>query len=452
MKNQYLKNPLRSLLASLIALTVVFALPVKTAGAAERKTIVVLTNHNDDTLALFEEAFEKAQPRYRIKLVWLMPPDAMKMLRREDSDTPDVWWQAAPHNHLADLAKDDIMQPLGIAAEGLPDVIGNVPLVDDKGLYRATQLTAFAFLINRQAIAEQHLPWPADWTVLAQPEYAGKVAISDPAKIRFGNTVLDVALQGYGWDKGWAMLSAIAGNAVLMPNGLTDEVSSGRQPVALHLDIVPNAEQRYREPPELVYPLHGGIVGAGYIGILKRTKQIEGARAFVSFVLSDAGQRLMTHTDLPRLPVRPAVYAGLGKDQFNPFAAQDAGQFTFKLGDIGSTGTQSGRQTLLAPLFAALTADQPQLAKLWARLHKAEQQAKPEYSSKVAAARHALEQVPLTEAQADSDEIKQAFRPVKDKDGKNTQSEAAKKYAADWVEVYRKNQVQAARLLDEVGA
>ena len=99
-----------------------------------------------------------------------------------------------------------------------------------------------------------------------------------------------------------------------------------------------------------------------------------------------------------------------------------------------------------------MTADQPQLAKLWARLRKAEQLAKPEHTGKVAAARHALEQVPLTEAQADSEEIKQAFRPVKDKDGKNTQSEEAKKYAADWVEVYRKNQAQAAKLLDEVGA
>ena len=107
---------------------------------------------------------------------------------------------------------------------------------------------------------------------------------------------------------------------------------------------------------------------------------------------------------------------------------------------------------MLAPLFAALTTDQVQLAKLWARLRKAEVQAKPQFAGKVAAARLALEQVPLTEAQADSEEIKQAFRPVKDKDGKNTQSEEAKKYAATWVEVYRKNQAQAAKLLDEVGA
>lgn len=452
MKTQYLNNYRSIVFASLVVVATLFTVSVQPAAAAERQTIVVLSNHNDDTLALFEEAFEKAQPRYRIKLVWLMPKEAMTMLRREDSNTPDVWWQAAPHNHLADLSREDIMQPLGISTDGLPDAIGNVPLASDKDLYRATQLTAFAFLVNRQAIAAQHLSWPSDWSVLAQAEYAGKVALSDPGKIRFGNTVLDVALQGYGWDKGWALLSAIAANAVLMPNGLTDEVSSGRQPVALHLDLVPNAEQRYREPLERVYPLHGGIVNAGYIGILKRTTQIGGARAFVNFVLSDAGQRLQLRTDLPRLPVRPAVYAKLGKDQFNPFAAQDAGQFTFKLGDIGSTGTQNGRQILLAPLFAALTTDQPQLAKLWARLHKAEQQTKPQYAEKIAAARKALEQVPLSEAQADSEEIKQAFRPVKDKDGKNTQSEEAKKYSAAWVEAYRKNQAQAAKLLDEVGA
>jgi ABC-type Fe3+ transport system substrate-binding protein len=376
-----------------------------------------------------------------------MPPDAVKMLKREDSNTPDVWWQAAPHNHVADVLRDDILQPLAISTDGLPASIGSLPLVEEKDLYRATQLTAFAFLINRQAIAGQHLPWPDDWTVLAQAEYAGKVALSDPAKVRFGNTVLDVALQGYGWDKGWALLSAIAANSVLMPNGLTDEVSSGRQPIALHLDIVPNAEQRYREPLERVYPLHGGIVNAGYIAILKRTTQIEGARAFVNFVLSDAGQRLLPRTDLPRLPVRPAVYLQLGKDQFNPFAAQAAGQFGYMAVNAGG-----GHSALIDPLFAALVSDQPQLAKLWARLHKAELLAKPEHAGKVAAARHALEQVPLTEAQADSEEIKQAFRPAKDKDGKNTQSEEAMKYSAAWVEAYRKNQAQAAKLLDEVGA
>ena len=458
MKTTDLKLTRRRFLVGLAASAATFALPAM--AATERQTIVVLTNHNDDTFSLFEEAFEKAQTRYRLKFVWLMPPDAMKMLRREDSNTPDVWWQAAPHNHLADLSRENILQPLHIATDGLPSSIGNVPLVDEQDFYRATQLTAFSFLVNRKALKDQLLPWPDDWSVLAQPEYAGKVGLSDPTKVRFGSIVIEVALQGYGWDKGWALLSEITGNAVLLASGLTDELSNYRQPVSLaasypvsssplpvavHIDTVPNAEQRFREPLDRVYPKHGGIINAGYIGILKRTTQLEGARAFVNFVLSDAGQRLLPHTDLPRLPVRPAVYQQLNEKQFNPFAAQDAGQLTYKA--IDSTS----RSALLETLFSSMIGNHAELSHQWQRLHKAEKLASPVPNEKVAAARLALQQVPITSVVADSEEIKQAFVPARDKDGKNMPSEAAKKFTAAWIEIHRNNLAQVARLLDEVG-
>ena len=281
---------------------------------------------------------------------------------------------------------DGLLQPLPEVDGGLPASIGGMPLVTVDNLTRATQLTAFSFLVNRQAITEQHLPWPSDWAVLTQPEYAGKVALTDPVKVRFGTILLDVVLQSYGWDAGWALLSAIAGNAVLLPRGLTDEVSSGRQPVALHIDIVPNAEQRFRQPLEHVYPVHGGIINAGYIGFLKHSSNPEGARAFYDFVLSAEGQRLLPRTDLPRLPVRPAVYEQLGKDQFNPFVAQANGQFTY------TPSESSGREAVVAALFASLVDDHEQLARLWLRLHAAERKADPAYAERVTKARHLLEQ------------------------------------------------------------
>ncbi len=422
-----------------------------------RQTVTVLTNHNDDTFALFEEAFEKAQPDYRIKIVWLMPPDAAKLLRRRESDGPDVWWTASPRNHIADIAPDGLLQALPAVDAGLPSSIGNLPLVAADNTYRATQITAFSFLVNRKAIAEQQLPWPSDWPVLAQPEYAGKVALTDPLKVRFGTLLLDVALQSYGWEAGWGLLSAITGNAVLLPKGLADEVSSGRQPVALHVDVIPNAEQRFRQPMERVYPGHGGIVNAGYISIMKNSANVEGARAFVNFVLSAEGQRLMLCTDLPRLPVRPEVYANGGeKDQFNPFAAQAAGQFTYQAGGP----SEAWRAAVVSALFAAMDKDHNQLAQLWARLHAAERKAEPTHTEQVAKARHALEQVPLAAAMADSEDIKKAFRPQRGlavpqepaPEGNAPLSEAAKAYATAWEEAYRNNRAQAAKLLDEMGA
>jgi phosphoglycerate transport regulatory protein PgtC len=429
---------------------------------ADRKTVTVLTNHNDDTFSLFEEAFEKAQPQYRLKIVWMMPPDAMQFLRRDNGAGADVWWQAAPHNHLADIAKDGLLQPLAVETMGLPASIGPQTLAATDDLYRASQMTAFNFEVNTKAIADRHLPWPSDWPVLARAAYAGKIGLADPGKVRFGGLLPDVVLQSFGWEAGWALLSAIAGNAVLLPHGITDEVQSGRLAIGLHIDIVPNAEQRLRMPVERVYPAHGGIINIGFIGILKQAADADGARAFVNFVLSDAGQRLLPRTDLPRLPVRPSVYAHLAQNQFNPFTAQQQGQLTYH---GNATGPNSN---VLAAVFGAMLSDHANFKRLWARLHAAEKN--PNHLTQpLGEVRKLLQQVPLTADQAASDELKQAYRndrnrgpngePIPpapaDRGGepaKPVKSEAALRYEAAWTEAFRQNQKQAAKLLDEVGA
>lgn len=447
----------RGFLHALGALAAAPAIPAW--GASSRQTVSVLTNHNDDTFSLFEEAFEKAQSRFRLKFVWLMPPDAMKLLRRKDASTPDVWWQAAPHNHLEDLSREDILQPLGLPSEGLPASIAGQPLLGANDYYRASQLTAFSFLVNRQALLDQRLPWPTDWRVLAQPAYHGRIALPDPTKVRFGSIVLDVVLQGHGWEAGWALLSAIAGNARLIPGGLTDELSdtklpvslgatypvqSSPLPVAVHLDTVPNAELRLRQPLTRVFPAHGGIVNAGYIGLLKRSREVEGGRAFASFVLSAAGQKLQTRSDLPRLPVRPAVYAELGSAQFNPFAAEVAGQLNYVPSNSAS------RSALLETLFATLISEHETLSRQWRRLQIGERQSEPLQFARLAEARHALEAVPLPADLASSEALRQAFVPVA-RGGKKELSDAARQYQQAWLAAYRAKQAEAARLLDEVG-
>jgi phosphoglycerate transport regulatory protein PgtC len=452
-----------------LAVGVAFSsLPAAAVAAAERQAVTILTNHNDDTLSLFEKGFEKAHPQYRLKIVWFMPPDAMKYLRDASNPSPDVWWQAAPHNHLADMAKEGFLLPLGTSTDGLPPAIGALPLQGEGDFYRASQLTAFSFFVNSKAIREQNLPWPQDWPVLAGPAYAGRVAMSDPWTVRFGSQLLGVATQSFGWDKGWSLLSAIAANAVLMPKGLRDEVISGRQPVALHIDTVPNAEQRFRQPMARVYPTHGAIVNAGYIGVLKKSGNLDGARAFASYVLSAEGQALLPKSDLPRLPIRSDAYSLLGKEQFDPFAAQAAGQFVYQ-----PTDENAGRSTALAALFSGLVQNKEQLSKLWARVHAAESVGR---GASVGEARRALEQCPVAADFWNDDALSSAFRPPRRTDNAPSAErvaqpqppqqaqiipgqpnglalpDAAKPYVDGWRAAWRDNQVRAARLLDEAKA
>jgi len=457
----------RRFLESCAAGALAGALP-HAAQAAVRQPVTVLTNHNDDTLSLFEKGFEKANPQYRLKFVWFMPPDAMKYLREPANASPDVWWQAAPHNHLADMAKDGFLQPLGIAKDGLPASIGALSLEGANDLYHASQLTAFSFFVNSKAIREQGLPWPEDWPVLAGPAYAGRIALSDPWTVRFGSQLLSVATQSFGWEQGWALLSAIAGNAVIMSNGLRDEVISGHQPVALHIDTVPNAEQRFRQRMERVYPKHGAIVNAGYIGLLKKAPNLDGARAFAAYVLSAEGQVLLPKSDLPRLPIRPDAYAALGKEQFDPFAAQAAGQFVYQ-----PTDEAPGRSTALAALFAGLIQDKPQFSKLWARVHAAETVGR---AADVAEARRLLETIPVAKDFWKDETLSSAFKPPRRPAAEGgaqppaaearpqqaqvipgqpnglTLPEPAKPIVESWRAAFRDNQTRAATLLDAVKA
>jgi len=370
------------------------------AITASRKPITVLTNHNDDTLSLFEDAFERAQPAYRLKFIWMMPPDAMAFVRRGGASA-DVWWQAAPHNHLADLAREDYMQPLGLDTAGLPDSLGGALLAGEGDYCRATQVTAFAFMTNRAAIAAQGLPAPTDWDVLCRPAYIDRLAMPDPSKLRFGTMLIEMVLQSYGWAEGWARLSALAGNARILPDRIGHEVSSGALPVGLAVDIEPSAEQRIRQPVSWTYPAHGGILATGYVGLFKAAAEAEGGRTFARYLLSAPGQSLQFRTDLPRLPIRPDVYAAQGPDQFNPFAAEREGQFTCRFGAGGARGP------VVSALFGALTADQADLKALWQRLHAAEARGG---SPKPAQARAALEAVPLSDKDANSDSVRQAFR------------------------------------------
>ena len=51
--------------------------------AAARRDVVVLTAYPDAVVSRFEAAFEKAWPRYRLRIVWRMPHDALPYLRQD---------------------------------------------------------------------------------------------------------------------------------------------------------------------------------------------------------------------------------------------------------------------------------------------------------------------------------------------------------------------------------
>lgn len=440
-----MKNPLnlrrRRFLATAAGLGSLLAAPLAaSARTTGRQPVVVVTSYNDETFSRFEAAFEKANPRYKLQLVWRMPHDALPYLRQPAQGGADVYWSASPRTFAA-LAAEGAWQPLGIARDGLPENIGKARLGDANGLYTATEMAGYGFIVNPGALARLGLAEPKDWRDLTAPAYAGQIVMPIPSRVGFAPVMVDILLQAYGWEKGWATWSAIAGNAgTLMDRGstfVTDEVGSGRRALGLSIDFFAVAAIANGAPLRFAYPAHGGINPA-HIAITKNAGNPEGARAFARFVLSAAGQKILAHRDIHKLPVRPAVYRELPADYFNPFAAAEKGAFDYD-GELGRK-----RLGLLSALFEQMLINSHgELVELWQRLHRAEAAGK-----NVAAARQLLESPLISAAEADDPALQRQFRNRLE--GSDPGSAGASELV--WHERSQANRTAAGRLLQEMGA
>lgn len=425
----------RRFLAGLAAGGAALALPGLRAATPSR--VVVLTAYPDETVSRFERAFEQAYPQYRLQIVWRMPHDALPYLQQPGQSGVDVYWSASPRTFAA-LADAGAWRRLKVNRDGLPDHIGRAALADPEGRYLATEMAGFGFAVNDAALERRNLQRPADWPDLTDARYAGLVALPVPARVGFAPPMVEIVLQSQGWDAGWALWSEIAGNAAMVDRGstfVTDEVADGRLPIGLSIDFFVASAIANGAPLGFVYPRHGGINPA-HVAVTAGAPNPEGALAFAGFVLSEAGQRLLTHPDIRKLPVRPSVYDGLPPDYYNPFAAAARGAF-----DYDSEAARP-RLGLSAALFQQmLVENHAQVVDLWRRIHAAETAGR-----NVAEARAILGRPVLSEAEAADPELRRLFhRRVEGDDSAVTSREA------QWRRRAGANLAAARRLLDNAG-
>lgn len=401
--------------------------------AAARRDVVVLTAYPDAVVSRFEAAFEKAWPRYRLRIVWRMPHDALPYLRQPGQGGVDVYWSASPRT-FTQLKAEQALRKLPLSLAGLPGRVGGSVIDDPDGYFAASEVAGYGFAVNPAYLARHGLPVPADWSDLAQPAYAGHVLVPDPVEVGFAPVLVDIPLQAYGWDNGWALWSAIAANARFVGRGgsfVSDELGAGRQGVGLSIDFFVASAIANGAPLQFVYPRQGGVNPA-HVAVTAASPNPEGAKAFVSFVLSEAGQRLLTHPDIRKLPVRPAVYAGLPADHHNPFAVAAQGGYRY------DNGRGRGRVVPVAAAFGqALVQPRAVLAPLWQKLRAAD-------AAIWAKVWPLLSAPPCKESEVDDLAVQQAFLTRRDDPAAEAR---AAELEAGWAAAARTRHAQAARLL-----
>lgn len=263
-------------------------------------------------------------------------------------------------------------------------------------------MAGFGFAINTEKLMAIGVAPPKTWRDLTNPKLAGKIAVPNPARVGFAPVLVDIPLQGYGWDAGWALWSEISGNAELLEQGgsfISDKVGTGQVAVGLSIDFFIASAIANGAPIHFVYPDRGGINPA-HIAITASTEKLLAAKTFTAFVLSASGQALLTHADIRKLPVRPSVYESLAADYYRPFVAATQCELDYD-NDRGRN-----RLGIISSLFDHHLAYRHQEQKaLWKKLHALEAAGKTQPQL-----RTLLTSVPLTETEAASAELQKQFR------------------------------------------
>lgn len=344
-------------------------LHVAMVSAATEK-VVVVTSYPQEVITQFEAAFEQAYPQYRLEIQWRQSRDAMTFLHQPHAPV-DVYWSPAQRN-FATLAKEGAFRKLDNDLSGLPQRIGGFQVADSDGYYTAVETAGYGIVYHPAELQRLGLPVPQDWKALMTSEYEGHVVLPIPSKVGYAPMLVDTMLQGYGWQQGWQILQQISANAKLADAGATfisDDVGSGQVAVGLTMDFFAASAIANGKPLLFTYPEKVGYSPA-HVAIFNESHHLDAAKAFVTFVLSEQGQKLLFHPDIRKLPIRPSVYANKPDGYFDPFSAAQRATYQY---DIASG---IARQELLGAVFDALiTRHHEALKAMWSALRLAQQRA-----------------------------------------------------------------------------
>ncbi|WP_208585587.1 ABC transporter substrate-binding protein [Gracilibacillus suaedae] len=135
----------------------------------------------------------------------------------------------------------------------------------------------------------------ADWDEFSDPEWQGRVAMPDPTSsgsavdFLFGLTNQN--------DNGWETVQSWLDNDLLIAGAnkeaLNSVITGDNDVVVSAVDYMTYKAKDSGEPVDIYYPESGTVISPRAAGILADAHNVEGAQAYIDFLLSDTAQQLV---------------------------------------------------------------------------------------------------------------------------------------------------------------
>ena len=275
------------------------------SGQAKTPSRVLLYTSVPQELATqFADAFMKKRPDVRVEIYRAGSTEVGAKIAAErevGGIRADLLWLADAPIYYDLRKRGELFGYISPEAKAIP-----ADLKDPKGLFTAGRLINMIIAVNTEVIPLKDAP--KSWKDF--PDAGKKAAMGNP--LYSGSNFVTVAAfvkKDGNWS--WFERARAKGVAVVRGNSDAATALAGKEfGVAMTLDYIVQGLINKGAPLSIVWPADGAISVPSPIAIIKGTKNPDGSKAFVDYVLSKEGQEFLVKQQV--IPVRGDVKPPVG--------------------------------------------------------------------------------------------------------------------------------------------
>ena len=298
---------LRGLSLYLIAVTGMVALgPGQVFAQAKSPSRVLLYTSVPQELATqFADAFMKKRPDIKVEIYRAGSTEVGAKLAAErevGGIRADLLWLADAPIYYDLRKRGELLAYISPEAKAIP-----ADLKDPKGLFTAGRLINMIIAVNTEVTPLKDAP--KSWKEF--PDFGKKATMGNP--LYSGSNFVTVAAfvkRDGNW--GWFERARAKNVAVVRGNSEAASALAGKEfGIAMTLDYIIAGLIKKGAPLTIVWPAEGAISVPSPIAIINGTKNPNGSKAFVDYVLSKEGQEFLVKQEV--IPVRGDVMPPKGQ-------------------------------------------------------------------------------------------------------------------------------------------
>ena len=223
----------------------------------------------------------------------------------------DIFWGGEPALFNS-LAAEKLLAKLELAPavwEAIPASIGTprpVPLKDPARFWVGTALEVYGIAYSPRLLRRLGVPDPREWDDVLNPKLKGAIVQSTPTRSSSSHATYQVILQSKGESDGWnwlKQLAALTGSFVGSSRDVPAAVARGEFAVGFGVPSYFVFEEKLAGFDIRFVAPKNAFVTPEPFGILAGARHSKAAREFLTFLLSEYGQRLFMERAL--FPVMP---------------------------------------------------------------------------------------------------------------------------------------------------